>query len=152
MDPAVDYVPVLGLLERASNELEVGQLIHTSVFSLFEAMSAVEIGNPRMDAGARPKGDATPLEQRQLQLNLSPAQLLGVMDHLLCLEATWHNGGSLARTVYSSLYMMQPQRYQVLWCRCTCGSSKRRLLRCRAHLLTPQLVALRQWCVTEQAN
>lgn len=50
-DPTVDWVPVAGLLEAASNELEVGQMLHTSVFSLFEAMSAVEIGNPKMDAG-----------------------------------------------------------------------------------------------------
>lgn len=28
----------------------------------------------------------------------------------MCLEATWHNGGSLARTLYSSLYMMQRHR------------------------------------------
>lgn len=47
----MDWVPVAGLLQAASDELEVGQLLHTSVFSLFEAMSAVEIGNPKMDAG-----------------------------------------------------------------------------------------------------
>jgi hypothetical protein len=50
------------------------------------------------------------LEQRPLLLDLSQEQLLGVMDQLLRLEATWHNGGSLATTVYSSLYMMQPER------------------------------------------
>jgi hypothetical protein len=56
-DPTVDWVPVAGLLEAASNELEVGQMLHTSVFSLFEAMSAVEIGNPKMDAGKQgPQG------------------------------------------------------------------------------------------------
>lgn len=54
-DPTVDWVPVAGLLEAASSELEVGQLLHTSVFSLFEAMSAVEIGNPKMDAGESSK-------------------------------------------------------------------------------------------------
>eukprot|EP00775_Hariotina_reticulata_P003404 gene3404-3677_t len=110
MDASIEWVPVADLLDRASQELDVGQMLHTSVFSLFEAMSAVEIGNQKMDPGARPKGDLTPLEQRPLQLELSQEQLLGVMDQLLCLEATWHNGGSLATTVYSSLYMMQPQR------------------------------------------
>lgn len=50
-DPTVDWAPMTGLLAAASRELEVGQLVHTSVFSLFEAMSAVEIGNPKMDAG-----------------------------------------------------------------------------------------------------
>lgn len=60
--------------------------------------------------GARPKGDQTPLADRPLPTKLSPAQLLRLMDHLMCLEATWHNGGALARTLYSSLYMMQPER------------------------------------------
>lgn len=50
-DPTVDWVPMAGLLAATSSELQVGQLVHTSVFSLFEAMSAVEIGNPKMDAG-----------------------------------------------------------------------------------------------------
>lgn len=45
-----------------------------------------------------------------MQLQLPPEQLLGVMDHMMCLEATWHNGGSLAKTLYSSLYLMQPER------------------------------------------
>jgi hypothetical protein len=51
MDPNVDWVSVSALLDAASSELNVGQLLHTSVFSLFESMSAVEIGNPKMDAG-----------------------------------------------------------------------------------------------------
>jgi hypothetical protein len=60
-DPAVGWVPLAGLLEAASNELEVGQMLHTSVFSLFEAMSAVEIGNPKMDAGKQgPQGTPSP--------------------------------------------------------------------------------------------
>lgn len=57
-DPNIDWVPVSALLDAASQELDVGQLLHTSVFSLFEAMSAVEIGNPKMDAGRL--SDCTP--------------------------------------------------------------------------------------------
>lgn len=60
-----------------------------------------------LPAGARPKGDPTPLSDRDLPLALSPHDLLALMDHLMGLEATWHNGGALARTLYSSLYMMQ---------------------------------------------
>lgn len=48
---ATEWVPIGRLLDAASAELRVGQMVHTSVFSLFEAMSAVEIGNPKMDAG-----------------------------------------------------------------------------------------------------
>jgi hypothetical protein len=65
---------------------------------------------PPCAPGARPKGDTTPLQQRALATDLPPQRLLAVLDHLLCLEAAWHSGGALARTVYSSLYMMQPDR------------------------------------------
>jgi hypothetical protein len=54
-DPAAgeaEWAPIGGLLAAAADELRVGQLVHASTFSLFEAMSAVEIGNPKMDAGA----------------------------------------------------------------------------------------------------
>lgn len=75
----------------------------------FQSPSPHPPPNP-LAAGARPKGDQTPLGQRVLLLDLSPPQLLRLMDHLMCLEATWHNGGALARTLYSSLYMMTPDR------------------------------------------
>ncbi len=64
-----------------------------------------------MDMAAGPRTSPLPLEERPLQLDLSPEQLLSVMDHLLCLEAAWHCGSSLAQTIYSSLYMMQIPRY-----------------------------------------
>lgn len=85
-------------------------MVQSSTFCLFEAMSAVEIGNPKMDAGARPKLDRVPLQDRPLKLDMSRTELISWMDHMLCLEATWHVGGALAQTVYSSLHMMQIHR------------------------------------------
>lgn len=110
-DPTVEWLHVQPLLEAACSQMDVGQMVHTSTFSLFEAMSAVEVGNPKMDAGAQPKTDNLPLADRPLNLDLTQEQLLSIMDHLLCLEATWQTGSSLAQTLYSSLYMMQLPRY-----------------------------------------
>jgi hypothetical protein len=105
-----NWIGVDGLLDQAAGQLGVGELAHTSNFSLFEAMSAVEVGNVKMDPGAQPqRGPA--LQDYKLQTQLSDAQLIHLMDHLLCLEATWHKGSSLAQTVYSSHYMMQQNRY-----------------------------------------
>lgn len=72
-------------------------------------LSATAASNMRA-SGARPKGSTAPLDQRDMQLELTPEQLVGIMDHLLGLEATWHNGGALPCTLYSSIYMMQPDR------------------------------------------
>ena len=102
------WIPVDRLLDVASKELAVGQLVHVSNFNLFEAMSAVEVGNVKMDSGAQPQGNA--LRDYKLETKLSDSQLIRLMDHLLCLEASWHKGSSLAQTVYCSHYMMQQDR------------------------------------------
>ena len=106
------YLPLGPLLEQSRAELPVGSLIHGEAFSLFEAMSAVEIGNIKMDAGmlATPKTVEALIEEGAAPLPLSSNQCLAVMDQLLAMEATWHSGGSLAQTVYSCLYMLRPER------------------------------------------
>lgn len=104
-----DYVPVTDLLARASAQLGVGELLQTDNFSLFEAMSAIEIGNIKMDAGAAPKLAEVPQEY-PLQTQPSQGTMIAIMDSILSLEATWHTGPSLAQTVYCSHYMMQQDR------------------------------------------
>ena len=44
---------VQALLTAASEQLEVGELLHGEDFSLAAVMSAAEIGDPRLDAGMR---------------------------------------------------------------------------------------------------
>jgi hypothetical protein len=105
-------VPVASLLAAASRRLSPrGELLQVSGFSLFEAMSAMEIGHEKMDPGAKmdfpgAKSDE-PLKLLQEALEqLDGARLLRVLDHLLALEATHYSGGGLANTVYSSRFMM----------------------------------------------
>lgn len=115
-------VPIAPLLAAASRRLSPrGELLQVSGFSLFEAMSAMEIGHEKMDPGA--KTDAGPKSEGPNQVSLLPAlerldlasgggeeggrRLLRVLDHLLALEATHYSGGGLANTVYSSRFMMQ---------------------------------------------
>jgi hypothetical protein len=38
-------------LHEAADELEVGEMVHGPAFSLYEAMSAIEMMNPKMDPG-----------------------------------------------------------------------------------------------------
>eukprot|EP00798_Chlamydomonas_sp_ICE-L_P013811 gene13811-19727_t len=108
-----DQYHALGpLLEKARAELPVGGLIHGEAFSLLEAMSAVEIGNAKMDSGmmAVPKSLDELLAEGVAPVDLDMASVLAVMDKLMALEGTWHNGGALAQTVFSCLYMLKPER------------------------------------------
>ena len=47
---------------------------------------------------------------------LSSADVLAVADRLFAAETTWHQGSPLAQTVFSCLYLLEPQR---------CASGKR---------------------------
>ncbi|KAK9845848.1 hypothetical protein WJX81_004103 [Elliptochloris bilobata] len=103
------------LLASASEQLQLGELLHGEDFSLFEAMSAVEIGDPKLDAGLTvdyslpanrpPSDEAAPRWP-------SSAAALAVMDRLAALEATWHADHSLAQTVFTCLYLLHPQRLE----------------------------------------
>ena len=113
-DPNVEYIDIAPLLSRAAAALksDVNTVIHGEAFSLFEAMSAVECGNTKMDVGmqAAPKTLDQLIEEGMAPTELSPKQTLAVMDRLFEMEATWMAGGSLAQTVFSCLYMLRPER------------------------------------------
>lgn len=49
--PESEALDVMGLLKAASEQLAVGEMLHSPAFNLFNVMSAVEIGDPRLDAG-----------------------------------------------------------------------------------------------------
>eukprot|EP00198_Chlamydomonas_reinhardtii_P002099 XP_001691435.1 predicted protein [Chlamydomonas reinhardtii] len=79
---------------------------NSPAFSLFEAMSALEAGNPKMDAAASPAADRPTLDALLADLDLTApladlgaAGLLAVLDQLLAMEASWHTGSSAMQTV-----------------------------------------------------
>jgi hypothetical protein len=82
-----DYVDVLPLLRAACASLPHNALIQSEHLSLFEATSAVEIGEPRMDVGARLPGSSSHDEERfDAHTALMPDEVLWVMDTVLGCE------------------------------------------------------------------
>lgn len=107
------WVDVQPWLSRLSAELRPGQLVHGEHFSLFDAMSAIEVGNPRMDPGvARPSEKLSLEETAPLRL----ASLLNVKlaDQLMAQEVSWYSGNTLPQTVFTCLYLLNPERYASL--------------------------------------
>ncbi|KAJ9534528.1 hypothetical protein QJQ45_022115 [Haematococcus lacustris] len=115
--PWVDVGP---LLAAGCTEMGVNDMLHIPHFSLFEAMSAVEIGNVKMDSGAtRGMSIDAHLDSGQAPVDLTPEQACAIMDHLMLLEAThYFSGNAAAASVYSSLYMMRPDRQAWLTTAC----------------------------------
>ncbi|KAL2929765.1 N-alpha-acetyltransferase 35 NatC auxiliary subunit [Bienertia sinuspersici] len=113
------WADVSHLLSSACNELRDGELIHGDNFSLFAAMSALEIMDPKMDSGmenGRYHSVDEAIENGAAPIPLSFDKtedvlcILDIMDHLLACEATWHKGHSLAQTVFSCIYLLRLDR------------------------------------------
>ena len=97
---------------EASKELELGELLHDNMFGLFEAMSAIEMMDPKMDAGMakgsikrkKPLTFQEAVEKKLLPWDdISPEDFVTNFDHTLACLVTWLEGHSLAQTVFTNL-------------------------------------------------
>lgn len=107
------WFDVQSTLQAAASQLRPGEMLQAEHFNLFEAMSAVEIGDPKMDAGLDTETAPTPdqlVEQGLAPLELSHQQHIAILDQLAAMQASWHVGNSLAQTVFVCLYMLKPDR------------------------------------------
>ena len=83
------WLDVLPLIDQAAERLKLGDLLSGQCFSLHDAMSALELMDPQMDTGLAPPADdevvaAEPPKQ------MRPADLVGLLDELLCSEFGWY--------------------------------------------------------------
>lgn len=113
-------------MKDAAAEMEPGTMIHSEWFNLYEAMSALELMDPKMDAGTNRDEVSSPEERLQqgarlfswrccwspcdfvageLRLELTPKEVLAICDNLLGLELLWYDGNSLAQTLFTCLYI-----------------------------------------------
>ncbi|CAG8537610.1 13125_t:CDS:10 [Ambispora gerdemannii] len=98
------YKDITIFLDEVTREFQIGQLVHLESFGLYDAMSSIEIMDPKMDSGMILDSDLT---KKPLILNarLTPRQVLGVIDRLFICEMTWHSGHSLSQTLYTCMYL-----------------------------------------------
>ncbi|KAJ5103192.1 hypothetical protein N7532_003721 [Penicillium argentinense] len=99
---------------EAASKLKTGQLVKDELFTLFEAVGALEestlrqIMDSKMDSGYISPGEnhAQALEDDyDVRQALSPVQVVGLMDQLLCHEMAWHKGHPLSQTLFTSIYL-----------------------------------------------
>ncbi|XP_041464934.1 N-alpha-acetyltransferase 35, NatC auxiliary subunit-like [Lytechinus variegatus] len=101
---------------EAASHLKLGELLHDSIFGLFEAMSAIEMMDPKMDAGmmCNQSGHKVLNLQESIEAgrlktaDLTNHELIGIMDTTFACLATWLEGHSLAQTVFTNLYAHNP--------------------------------------------
>lgn len=111
--PPPALIPVDAALDTAAAALPVGGLLHGPTFSLHDAMLAVEVGDPKLDAGARSKeeeGEAGEEGAPDAGRALTPSAAAAALDDLAAQEAAWHAGGSLRTTLLTHAWMLYPER------------------------------------------
>lgn len=104
----------------AVKQLDLGELLKTQYFSLLEAMSAIELMDPKMDSGMRLKKCSRKiltfdesLKSGIIKVNSFEAQeLIGIIDDTYSHLATWIDGHPLAQTVMTNLYLHDPEKIE----------------------------------------
>ena len=113
----VEWLDVQPFLQKVQHDLRPGQLIHGEHFSLFEAMCALEVGNPKTDAAATVKphmpgqlDDRAAAVAQLAPLDIDHEQVISIHDRLMASEVCWQRGHTLPQTVFSCLYLLYPER------------------------------------------
>jgi hypothetical protein len=96
-----EWEDVTELLATATSQLRVGEMVHPEDFSLYSAMSAIELMQPKMDVGF---GLVRNVEEVEIPSTLSDAEVIRIMDELLACQATWMEAHTLPQTVCSCVY------------------------------------------------
>lgn len=111
-----DWVDITEEFFKATEELKLGELLHDEMFGLFEAMSAIEMMDPKMDAGMMCNRGSKKVmnfdqavKSEKLRLKeLKMTEHIGIIDATLSCLVTWLEGHSLAQTVFTNLYLHKP--------------------------------------------
>ncbi|XP_077456300.1 N-alpha-acetyltransferase 35, NatC auxiliary subunit [Stigmatopora argus] len=111
-----NWVDITHDFKSSCKELNLGELLHDKLFGLFEAMSAIEMMDPKMDAGMignqvnrKVLNFEQAIKEDAIKVkDLSLPELIGIMDTCFCCLITWLEGHSLAQTVFTCLYIHNP--------------------------------------------
>lgn len=114
--PEYEWKPITKEFFEACQELSLGELLHDEVFGLFDAMSAIEMMDPKMDIGMgfnknepAPHTFETAVAAGVLKLsNLENSELIGIFDSLFSCLVSWLEGHSLDQILFTCLYLHSP--------------------------------------------
>jgi len=115
-----NWVDVTASFKEACDTLDSGVLVRDGNFTLYEAMSAIEMMDPKMDSwmvGQKVKREILSFkescERGVIKLNdFTPEELILMMDHCHACLLSWLDGQSLAQTVFTFLYLHEPENIQ----------------------------------------
>mmetsp|Transcript_23748 Transcript_23748/g.66039 ORF Transcript_23748/g.66039 Transcript_23748/m.66039 type:complete len:720 (+) Transcript_23748:55-2214(+) len=113
-DVEEDWVDITAMCDLATQGMHAGEMIESPHFRLFDAMSAIEIMDPKMDSGYNNSADMTlerAMETGIISKKMSHEELVGVWDQLLMYYMLWLEGHTLVQTCFCCLYLQDLEAY-----------------------------------------
>ncbi|CAH8441424.1 unnamed protein product [Schistosoma turkestanicum] len=133
--------------------LEPGELLHGSWFNLQYSMSAIEIMDPKMDAGIQGNRKVVTISEAlsNEQLPLGPFsslyELLGIIDELLAAYVNWITGDSLAQSIFICMYMHCTQLIRDKYLAAFCELLRRSIYQLRDIIIAVGVFDEEDYCV-----
>ncbi|GMT37236.1 hypothetical protein PFISCL1PPCAC_28533, partial [Pristionchus fissidentatus] len=108
----------------AAAELSLGEMVLAGKFTLQEAMSAIELMDPKMDGGCVKLREHSTVEDVVAEgwlRGMGDDEVLATVDATLACLASWLEGAFIAQTLHTNLLMTDPD---VLSAACGCQPEK----------------------------
>jgi len=102
-----EWVDVSHICELASKGMGLGEMVESAHFRLFDAMSAIEIMDPKMDSGYNNTADMTlahAIDTGVVAKQPSLEELIPIWDQLLMYYLMWLEGHTIVQTWFCCLY------------------------------------------------
>ena len=134
---ASKWKSILPLLDTASEEMKLGDLLAGECFDLQDAMSAIEIMDPQMDAGMQkePAVDEPAVPPAPPPADMPASMLIGILDEMTCAEHGHYTGLTLPQTIFRIEWMQNARDVPYLPLRAALIASARAVVATRTIVL-----------------
>ncbi|KAI8325141.1 hypothetical protein GQ54DRAFT_331094 [Martensiomyces pterosporus] len=100
----MEWLDITELMKSGASELSTGELIKPSSFSLFDAMTSIEVMDARLDMGMLSAEDEAEIAKWDINRALTFADCRWILNRMFCCEMTWQDSASLLQTIYMCNY------------------------------------------------
>ncbi|KAJ2523025.1 N-alpha-acetyltransferase, non-catalitic subunit [Coemansia sp. RSA 1939] len=103
-DGFTDWIDITNKLAAGAKQLKVGELLKPDSLTLFDAMVAVQVMDPRLDMGMLTAEDKAEIALWDFNKRLTLTDTLWIIDRMFSCEMTLHNSAALLQTIYTCNY------------------------------------------------
>ncbi|PIA15526.1 hypothetical protein COEREDRAFT_63916, partial [Coemansia reversa NRRL 1564] len=105
LEAGEEWINITELMDRGTQALEEGELMKATSFGLFDAMTSIEVMDPRLDMGLMTDEDRAEKELWDIGRRLTLPQTLWIAEQVFSSEMTWHSSAALVQTLYTCNYI-----------------------------------------------